>query len=124
MQGAVMTIFRSRLRPEHAGEYAEAAEEMDSLVRAQPGFVDAKTFTAADAASMQRAVAAIGVESPMQRLLRVYQTAMRGYRDGVPLFRALLQLHEIENVKLLWRATAKPAPAATAISRSVGHAGR
>jgi heme-degrading monooxygenase HmoA len=48
MQGAVMTIFRSRLRPEHAGEYAEAAEEMDSLVRAQPGFVDAKTFTAAD----------------------------------------------------------------------------
>ncbi len=70
----------------------------------------APLFTAADAASMQRAIAAIGVESPMQRLLRVYQTAMRGYRDGVPLFRALLQLHEIENVKLLWRATAKPVP--------------
>lgn len=70
----------------------------------------APLFTAADAASMQRAIAAIGVESPMQRLLRVYQTAIRGYRDGVPLFRALLQLHEIENVKLLWRATTKPVP--------------
>lgn len=70
----------------------------------------APLFTAADAASMQRAIAAIGVESPMQRLLRIYQTAIRGYRDGVPLFRALLQLHEIENVKLLWRATSKPVP--------------
>ena len=39
----------------------------------------------------------------MQRMLRVYATAIRGYPHGAPLFRALLQLHEIENVKLEWR---------------------
>ena len=60
-------------------------------------------FTASDAAAMQRVVAVLGLEDPMQRLLRVYTTAIRGYPRGAPLFRALLQLHEIENVKLEWR---------------------
>lgn len=62
-------------------------------------------FAAVDAASIHRAVAALDLESPLARLIRVYQTAMRGYR--APLFRAMLALHEIENVKLLWRATIK-----------------
>lgn len=64
-------------------------------------------FTAGDAATMRRVVAALELEEPLRRLLRVYATALRGYRRGRPLFRALLQLHEIENVKLLWRVTVK-----------------
>jgi len=60
-------------------------------------------FTATDAAAMRRVVAALELEEPLRRLLRVYATAIRGYPHGQPLFRALLQLHEIENVKLLWR---------------------
>ena len=60
-------------------------------------------FTAADPQAMRRVVAALGLEDPMQRLLHVYATAIRGYPRGAPLFRALLQLHEIENVKLEWR---------------------
>lgn len=60
-------------------------------------------FTAADPQAMRRVVAALGLEDPMQRLLRVYATAIRGYPHGAPLFRALLQLHEIEDVKLEWR---------------------
>ena len=63
----------------------------------------APLFTAGDGAAMHRVVAALGLEDPMQRLLRVYATAIRGYPSGAPLFRALLQLHEIENVKVQWR---------------------
>ena len=44
----VITIFRSRLKPEAEAEYGPAAVEMDALVRRQPGFVDAKTFTSED----------------------------------------------------------------------------
>lgn len=61
----------------------------------------APLFTAADAASMQRVIAALELEDPFARLLRIYQTAIRTYR--APLLHALLRLHEIENVKLLWR---------------------
>lgn len=64
-------------------------------------------FAAADATAMQRAVAALEIEHPFRRLLRVYETAIRGYRRGEPLLRALLARHEIENVKLLWRITAR-----------------
>lgn len=60
-------------------------------------------FTAADPQAMRRVVAALGLEDPMQRLFPVYATAIRGYPHGAPLFRALLQLHEIEKVKLEWR---------------------
>ena len=64
-------------------------------------------FTAADAAAMRRVVTALELEAPLRRLLGVYATAIRGYPHGESLFRALLRLHEIENVKLLWRATVK-----------------
>ncbi len=64
-------------------------------------------FTASEPQAMRRVVAALDLEHPMQRLLRVYATAMRGYPHGEALFRALLRLHEIENVKLVWRVTAR-----------------
>lgn len=66
-------------------------------------------FTASDAAAMRRVVTALGLEEPMQRLLHVYATAIRGYPRREPLFRALLQLHEIEQVKLRWRRGHDPA---------------
>jgi heme-degrading monooxygenase HmoA len=44
----VMTIFRSRLRPEHAAEYAEVAARMHALAEDMPGFVSIKTFHADD----------------------------------------------------------------------------
>jgi len=64
-------------------------------------------FTAGDAAAMQRVVTALELGQPMERLGRVYATAIRGYPHGAPLFRALLGLHEIEDVKLRWRETVK-----------------
>ena len=46
------------------------------------------------------ALAALGGD-PFEKLMRIYELAIRTYR--VPIFRAMLALHEIENVKLLWR---------------------
>ncbi len=43
----MVTVFRSRLRDEHEGYEAKAAE-MEAAARAMPGFVDFKTFAAAD----------------------------------------------------------------------------
>ncbi len=44
----ILTIFRSRLRPEHLDEYREVAERIHALAVAMPGFVSIKTFTAED----------------------------------------------------------------------------
>ncbi|HEU5034408.1 MAG TPA: antibiotic biosynthesis monooxygenase [Mycobacteriales bacterium] len=43
----VVTVFRSRLRPDAAG-YHEHAERMSELARTMPGYVEHKTFTADD----------------------------------------------------------------------------
>ncbi|GAA4693738.1 antibiotic biosynthesis monooxygenase [Nocardioides nanhaiensis] len=46
--GQVITVFRSRLRPEGAEAYAEHAERMSALARTMPGYVEHKVFTAPD----------------------------------------------------------------------------
>lgn len=46
--GQVVTVFRSRLRPESVSPYEETAELMSSLAASMPGHVDHKTFTADD----------------------------------------------------------------------------
>lgn len=44
----VVTIFRSRLRPESVPEYEKMAAKMRSLAEQIPGFIAIKTFTAPD----------------------------------------------------------------------------
>jgi len=44
----IVTVFRSRLRPESVAEYHETAERILELARSMPGFVDFKSFEAAD----------------------------------------------------------------------------
>ena len=46
--GQVVTIFRSRLRPDAEAAYVEMAEQMEAAARAMPGFVDFKVFIAED----------------------------------------------------------------------------
>jgi heme-degrading monooxygenase HmoA len=48
MSEPVVTIFRSRLRPEARDEYVAWAERMDRLATQMPGFVGIKTFQATD----------------------------------------------------------------------------
>jgi len=47
-QAAVLTVFRNRLSPDAADAYGELAPHILDLARSMPGFVDAKTFSAAD----------------------------------------------------------------------------
>jgi heme-degrading monooxygenase HmoA len=42
----IVTIFRWRLPPEHAAEYATIAAKMNALVQTMPGYVSHKTFAA------------------------------------------------------------------------------
>lgn len=44
----VLTVFRSRLRPDAADEYHDTARRLEDLARAVPGFVEIKTFVAED----------------------------------------------------------------------------
>ena len=44
----VITIFRSRLRPEHQEEYAQWATRIHDIAVHMPGFISIKTFTAED----------------------------------------------------------------------------
>lgn len=44
----ILTIFRSRLRPEAVEEYTRWATRMSELARAMPGYVSHKAFTAED----------------------------------------------------------------------------
>ncbi len=44
----IITIFRSRLRPEHVVEYERWAARIHGLAVAMPGFISLKTFTAED----------------------------------------------------------------------------
>jgi heme-degrading monooxygenase HmoA len=48
MPDPILTVFRNRLRADNADEYAALAPHILDLARSMPGFVDAKTFTAAD----------------------------------------------------------------------------
>ena len=44
----VVTVFRSRIRPENADQFHELAARMLKLAEAMPGFISYKSFTAAD----------------------------------------------------------------------------
>jgi heme-degrading monooxygenase HmoA len=46
--GQVVTVFRSRLRPEAAEAYAGHAAEVLRLALSMPGLVDVKSFSAED----------------------------------------------------------------------------
>ena len=46
--GRVVTVFRSRLRPDAIDEYEPRAAEMFALAQTMPGLVDVKSFTADD----------------------------------------------------------------------------
>jgi heme-degrading monooxygenase HmoA len=48
VEGAMVTVFRSRLDPAHLAEYGEIAEATEAGARASEGFVDFKTFVADD----------------------------------------------------------------------------
>ena len=76
--------------------------------------IAAMRFTTDDAASA-RTARSLGIATEEQRFERLvgrYRAILNCYPDARPLIRALLGLHEIENVKLGWRAIARRIDAA------------
>lgn len=47
-EGQVITVFRSRRKPDAEADYVRVSAEMEAAARAMPGFVDFKTFEADD----------------------------------------------------------------------------
>lgn len=80
MADEIVTVFRSRLRPEHRHEYEETAERMDALARSMPGFVDAKTFVAADG---ERVTVVTFADADSQRSWRDHPEHRDAQRLGV-----------------------------------------
>jgi heme-degrading monooxygenase HmoA len=46
--GQIVTVFRNRLDPDGIDGYPARAQQMESLARTMPGFVDVKSFVADD----------------------------------------------------------------------------
>src|SRR5690242_16824862 len=46
--GQVITLCRSRLRPDGAAAYAQHAQRMSELARTMPGYIEHKVFVAED----------------------------------------------------------------------------
>jgi len=44
----IVTVFRSRLRPEHSEDFFELADQLGAEAQAMPGFISRKVFHAED----------------------------------------------------------------------------
>lgn len=80
VSGRVITIFRNRLRPENAAEYAVAAARMSELASNMPGFVDSKTFSAPDG---ERVTIVTFADRASHDAWRNHAEHQQAQRDGV-----------------------------------------
>jgi heme-degrading monooxygenase HmoA len=79
----IVTVFRSRLRPEASGEYAATSARMDALARAMPGHVDSKTFTAADG---ERVTVVTFADRASHDAWRLHPDHVEAQREGIEKF--------------------------------------
>lgn len=95
--------------PARAYAFARVCATRGTILRREELF--AVRGTTDEQASMH-AASALGVETDAKRfarLLKRYRLVLRVYSEHADLVRALLRLHEIENLKLAWRALARNA---------------
>lgn len=83
MSAAVMTVFRNRLREEHAAEYAQTASRMTELAQQMPGFVDSKTFSAPDG---ERVTIVTFADRDSHDAWRNHPEHQQAQRDGIASF--------------------------------------
>jgi len=75
----IITVFRSRLRPESLDDYRTMATRMDELARSMPGFLDAKSFTADDG---ERVTLVTFADQASQRAWREHPEHREAQRAG------------------------------------------
>ena len=83
MNSQIVTVFRNRLRPEAAGDYGVLAPHILELATAMPGFVDAKTFTAADG---ERVTIVTFADQPSHNAWRDHTEHRAAQRRGIDEF--------------------------------------
>ena len=79
----ILTVFRSRLRPEHSDEYAVVADEMAALADTMPGFVSRKSFVADDG---ERVTIVLFADAESQARWRDHPDHRRAQRLGIKNF--------------------------------------
>ena len=80
--GQVVTVFRSRLRPDAAPGYDDEGDEVLELARRQPGFVDFKSFRAEDGEKVSIVTFADRASHDAWRHHARHVEAQRRGRDG------------------------------------------
>ena len=89
----VITVFRSRLLPEHADEFQELAAKMLELAKSMPGFISYKVYSAEDG----ERCSIIEFESPDHlRAWRVHPEHLEAQRLGRERFYSEYSLHVAE----------------------------
>ena len=77
----VLSVFRSRLRPENAAEFQELAAKLMKTAEAMPGFVSYKLFLAADGERCSLVEFETAEQLRAWRELPVHQEAQRIGRE-------------------------------------------
>jgi heme-degrading monooxygenase HmoA len=77
----VVTVFRSRRRPQAETLYRQLSQEMETKARAMPGFVDFKSFTAEDGEQVSVVTFATAEDQRAWREELSHREAQRRGRD-------------------------------------------
>jgi heme-degrading monooxygenase HmoA len=85
MPDPILTVFRNRLRADGADAYGELAPQILELARSMPGFVDAKTFAAADG---ERVTVVTFADQASHNAWRDHPTHRAAQRRGIEEFYA------------------------------------
>jgi heme-degrading monooxygenase HmoA len=94
--GQLVTVFRSRLRPEAVDEYVPTAAEVLDLALGQPGLVDVKSFEAEDG---EHVTIATFADEASQRAWREHADHRLAQRAGRERFYAGYTLQVCETVR-------------------------
>jgi heme-degrading monooxygenase HmoA len=107
--GQVVTVFRSRLRPEAVDEYEPRATEMFALAHTMPGLVDVKSFTADDG---ERVTLVTFADAESQRAWREHPDHRLAQQAGRDRFYAEYSIQVCQCTKVRTFTTGRDAPVA------------
>lgn len=98
LTGQVVTVFRSRLRPDNLEAYGETAALMSELAQRMPGYVDHKAFTAEDG---ERLTVVTFADRPSHDAWRLQSDHQQAQRQGRERFYSAysLQVADVTHVR-------------------------
>jgi len=109
--GQVVTVFRSRLRPDAIDEYEPRTAEMFALAHTMPGLVDVKSFAADDG---ERVTLVTFADAESQRAWREQPDHRRAQQAGRDRFYAEYSIQVCECTKVRTFTSGRNTPVAGA----------